>query len=672
MPGSIPLIALIGYPNSGKSTLMNRLTGAKKAIVSKQAHTTRDLNFGEDFWEGYYLRFVDTGGLIPDPEDKIQKQVQIKSWTAIEQADILIWLIDRKQNPEILSQDIYQRVWKTGKPLIVAINKVDDPNLDVSESEYAFLGGDEFINISCNTGYGLDLLMEAIMKQVKKAGFSPSNRLVGISSFDFKPPKARKTKTVKPLKEGGFMVIRDETGMYESNFDDLNVYEEDKGKTSNIENLIFDLSGVVFSGKSLNKEVFEFIKYFKYLKKKVYYLSNLSLDEIEGLKQFPVWKFFSGGFPGKNGELETLKPSTRAFHQFISEFKIDPEKSLFIDDSIENIKTAQSLKFKTCLYSKGLDLYQFYQEFLGAEIPKVLFLGKPNVGKSSLFNLLSKSQLQIVTDVAGTTLSVNDTLIKRNYTFKAVIEVNENLFVPGLDNQTSFEEFEISIAKSYILLDSVGIRRISQRKFEAENFATFRTIQTAKQADVICLVLDASQSLTHQDQVVAGIVSESKKGVVIIANKSDLTTPERKTSFYKEFETKFNFFKIKDFLWVSATQPIISNTEDEVTEKIFSTIDQALIQTSTKIEKTEIRKLFNYIMKQKPPKKLRNKRKPVIYDLVYASSKPPTFFLLLKDPETIHKSYLRFLENLIRKNFNFSNSEIVVKTKKIDQTLILS
>src|SRR6056297_2729032 len=166
----IPLIALIGTPNSGKSTLLNHLTGLK-AVTAMEAHTTRDLNYGEDFWEGMFMRFVDTGGLVPDPKDQIQKEVQVKSWSAISQADLLIWVIDRKTDPDTLSQEIVQRVWQTGKPFVVAINKVDDPKLEASLADYAFLGTDSFVNISCNTGYGFNRLMDLVLKELLELGF---------------------------------------------------------------------------------------------------------------------------------------------------------------------------------------------------------------------------------------------------------------------------------------------------------------------------------------------------------------------------------------------------------------------------------------------------------------------------------------------------------------------
>jgi small GTP-binding protein len=241
----IPLIALIGIPNSGKSTLLNHLTG-KKVVTAMEAHTTRDLNYGEDFWEGMFMRFVDTGGLVPDPKDKIQKEVQIKSWSAISQADLLIWVIDRKTDPDTLSLNIVQRVWQTGKPFIIAINKVDDLKLEASVANYAFLGGDGFVNISCNTGYGFNNLMDLVLENLLKLGFKQNFD----REFNFYTKKEKKKKSrlknVEKSADGDYYIVRNQQGLFESvNKNLFEGKEDEEKKFKKIENLVFDLGGVL-------------------------------------------------------------------------------------------------------------------------------------------------------------------------------------------------------------------------------------------------------------------------------------------------------------------------------------------------------------------------------------------------------------------------------------------
>jgi small GTP-binding protein len=236
-----PTIAIVGFPNSGKSTLLNRLTG-KKAIVAMEAHTTRDLNYGEDFWDGLYLKFIDTGGIVPDPQDKIQKAVQIKSWGAIAEADLLLWVIDRNQDPETLSQNIIQRLWKTGKPFIVAVNKVDDPNKSIDIAGYAFLGAKDYINISCNIGLGLSDLMDSIVENLLKLGFE-KNLKAEYEGTDYEKFYIKKLKEIERAKDGKYYVVRADDGLFQS----VTNYEKDEDEIAKVENLICDLNGVLIS-----------------------------------------------------------------------------------------------------------------------------------------------------------------------------------------------------------------------------------------------------------------------------------------------------------------------------------------------------------------------------------------------------------------------------------------
>jgi phosphoglycolate phosphatase-like HAD superfamily hydrolase len=224
---------------------------------------------------------------------------------------------------------------------------------------------------------------------------------------------------------------------------------------------------------------------------------------------------------------------------------------------------------------------------------------------------------------------------------------------------------KIVLEKKYTLLDSTGIRRPGQRTFGAETFATLNTIEEAYKADVICMVVDGSEPLAHQDQVVAGIVKESGKGVVVLVNKADLVPEDTRVLFQKQFEHKFAFLKIKKFIWVSAKTGVGIN-------QIWDNIDLALEERAQNISREELRRLFNFLMKQKPPKKLRLEKRPVVYDLLYYNDSTPTFELLVKNKQTIHWSYLRFLENTLRANFDFANTEIKVKAVNVARKQVLA
>jgi HAD superfamily hydrolase (TIGR01509 family) len=522
----IPVVALIGLPNSGKSTLLNRFTGSHKAIVAREAHTTRDVNWGQDFFEGLHIKFVDTGGLVPDPEDAIQKQVQIKSWSAISQADLLVWVIDRKQDPETISQEILQRVWKTGKPFIIGINKVDDPNLDKSVADYAFLGGNNFVNFSCNTGYGLNELMDAIVDELVKLGFEQSFE-TQVEVIKKKRKKQRGLKEVKKAEDGTFYLTRDEENLFE-------IIEEEGIKDDySISDIVVDLYGVVFdSAKNINSEVEEFLLKCKASNKNLYYLSNCKSETIEKLKQNRLWKYFSGGLTSQSAGV--YKPDLEIFRLLVDTYDLLPASTLFIDDSLENVRAAEGFGMNSGHYVPGYtDLWKVLAEAEKRryDTPKIIFLGKPNVGKSTLFNAMVGEQIQIVTDIAGTTMSVNDTLISRD--FETILELQTG------DGEDSSET--ILQQQKYILLDSVGIRKPGKRTFGAENFGTYRSIQTAHESDVICLVVDGSQPLSHQDQVVAGIAKEARKGLVVVVNKSDLLEAKTRKNLFTSLRPGSSF-----------------------------------------------------------------------------------------------------------------------------------
>jgi HAD superfamily hydrolase (TIGR01509 family) len=481
----IPLVALIGLPNAGKSTMVNRLTNGKLAIVAKEAHTTRDLNYGEVDWDGKYFRIVDTGGLVPDPEGPIQKEVQIKSWAAIKEADMLVWVIDRKQNIDTISDKIMQRIWRTKKPYIVVINKVDDPNLDKMPEDYAKLGGLALMNVSCNIGYGLGDLCDKILEVL--IANDMGDNLQQKVSWDFvehlKPKIDRRLKSVEKRMDGTY-IVRGADGIYES----FNAREEIK-EDNIVDNLVFDFYRVVFTDAldetinaltqqytlrapqqkalkviyndkydhkitdqqfidemskiigqkidydtvkdlwiSLVKEIpatTNFIKNQRLMGKNIYYITNIGRS-IEARRQSPIYRFFDGGIA--SCEVGFKKPDIEIYEALLEKYDLDPKKSCFIDDIPENVEAARKTGMKGIVYLDGVtDLQLELDRVEGktATPPKILFLGKPNVGKSSLFNAMVGQEIQIVTNIAGTTLSVNEIEIERKKKFTRSIMVKK-------------------------------------------------------------------------------------------------------------------------------------------------------------------------------------------------------------------------------------------------------
>ena len=159
----LPLLALVGRPNVGKSTLFNRLAGGRKAIVHDQPGVTRDRNYGEAEWRGRRFLLVDTGGFEPDPETSLQRQIQEQSLLAIEEADVILLLLDGKTGLSPIDRDAVQRLRQVKKPIFFAANKIDTVAKQSLLFEFYRLGLNEVFSLSAEHGLGLDRLMDCVV-----------------------------------------------------------------------------------------------------------------------------------------------------------------------------------------------------------------------------------------------------------------------------------------------------------------------------------------------------------------------------------------------------------------------------------------------------------------------------------------------------------------------------
>src|SRR6185503_13157218 len=121
----LPLVAIVGRPNVGKSTIFNRLTGERKAIVGDEPGITRDRIYGEVEWSGKQFAIVDTGGIVPDDEAEIPTNILKQAALAIEESRALIWVVDARSGITPLDEELAKVLRQTGKPVLVVANKVD-------------------------------------------------------------------------------------------------------------------------------------------------------------------------------------------------------------------------------------------------------------------------------------------------------------------------------------------------------------------------------------------------------------------------------------------------------------------------------------------------------------------------------------------------------------------
>ncbi|HZS99769.1 MAG TPA: ribosome biogenesis GTPase Der [Terriglobales bacterium] len=158
------LLAIVGRPNVGKSTLFNRLVGSRRAIVGDEPGITRDRLYGETEWRGRAFRVVDTGGIIPEDKDFIPSEIFRQARVALDEAAAIVMVVDGRTEIAAPDLELARLLRKTGKPLFLAVNKVDSDKQIALEGEFHRLGLNELFSISAEHGRGIDDLLDAFLK----------------------------------------------------------------------------------------------------------------------------------------------------------------------------------------------------------------------------------------------------------------------------------------------------------------------------------------------------------------------------------------------------------------------------------------------------------------------------------------------------------------------------
>jgi GTP-binding protein len=166
---SRPTVAIVGRPNVGKSTLFNRILGGRAAIVSEHAGTTRDRHFGEAEWTGRHFWLVDTGGLVPDSHEAMDKAIRRQVESALTEADLILFLVDGREGMHPVDQAVAERLRRAGRPVLVAVNKLDQLPATTAQHEFHALGFGDPIPVSASVGKGSGDLLDAIVAKLPAA-----------------------------------------------------------------------------------------------------------------------------------------------------------------------------------------------------------------------------------------------------------------------------------------------------------------------------------------------------------------------------------------------------------------------------------------------------------------------------------------------------------------------
>lgn len=452
----VPVISLVGRPNVGKSTLFNRLTKSRKALVTDIPGTTRDRKEELVRWGAYNFLLVDTGGMGFGDKGDFSKEVEIQIDQAVRNSDVIWMLVDIKEGWNPFDATLYRHVVNSRKHHLILVNKADNPARVKEIVEFYRLGSDNLIPVSATHGTGIEEALEQSAEGCPRM-------VVGASQQD-------------------------------------------------------------------------------------------SMPEGEGSR--PV---------------------------------------------------------------------------------RVAFLGRPNVGKSSLINNITGQSRMIVSPIAGTTREAND--------------IPLNVF-----------------GRKYLLVDTAGIRRKARTTEYLEKIGVLQSIGALKLVDVAVLVLDGGSDLSMQDAKIAQYIQDHDRAVVLAVNKWDLALQGHAKKRHKIREKEIEDQIRQRFRFIDHASIVRTNALDGTgMRKLFREIDNAAMQFQKRIQTADLNRVVQSAMLRSPPPGRGRFPGKVFYGLQTRSA-PPTFKFFTSFPEKITESYTRFMKNQLRFHFGFNGSPIRVqwegKTKK--------
>jgi GTP-binding protein len=499
----LPVVAVVGRPNVGKSTLFNRLIGRRQAIVEDKARTTRDRMYGDTDWNGRRFVIVDTGGLEVDTADPIEMKVQEQARLAIREADVIVFLVDAITGLTPADLEAAELLRTARSPVIVAVNKVDNTQREADAAEFWSMGWEETYSISASHGRGTGDLLDAIVWAL--------------------PPETEAEIARKKREDEADEWARDMAA-------------------GRIEPYVV---GAVGNAVDIDDDE----------------AAEAELKRFEGV---------DGG-----GTVEARWDAAIAAES-------------------EDAPAA------------------------------IAFVGRPNVGKSSLLNSLLGEDRAIVSEVPGTTRDAIDTTL-------------------------AWGRSEV------VLIDTAGIKRRGRVASgpAAERFSTLRALKAIGRADVAVLVIDAVEGLTAQDAHVAGYVVEEGKGLVIAVNKWDLVESKTDRTFDQYVEWIHNEVPFLDFA------PLVSISA-KTGQRVGRVLEMAVDiwgERRKRISTGELNRVLRTAAERVVPPIVKGRR-PKLFYMTQAGVAPPTFVFFANDAAAIHFSYRRYLENQLREEFGFAGTPI--------------
>ena len=263
---------------------------------------------------------------------------------------------------------------------------------------------------------------------------------------------------------------------------------------------------------------------------------------------------------------------------------------------------------------------------------KVALIGRPNVGKSSIFNTLVGEERSIVSDVAGTTRDAIDTPVIRE-------------------------------GQKFLFIDTAGMRRKARIDEPIEKYSIIRSLRAVDRSDVVLMVIDAIDGVTEQDKKIAGYAHEAGKGIVLVVNKWDLYDKDNTSTlrYTENLRRELVFMQYAPVVFVSA---MTKQRIHRLPEVIHYVAEQNAMRISTSV----LNQVVEDAIAINPPPTEKGQRLKILY-ATQVKIKPPTFVILVNEPEIMHFSYQRYLENKLREAFGFEGTplQMIIRGKNEEE-----
>ena len=439
-----PIVAIVGRPNVGKSTLFNIFANSRISIVEDTPGVTRDRLYADTEWLDNEFMMVDTGGIEIMNTDKIAVSIRQQAQIAIAEADVILFVCDARAGITHEDAEVAKMLRQSKKPIVLAINKADSPKQEMEIFEFYNLGIGEPIPVSAANHLGLGDLLDAVVEK----------------------------------------------------FPETSAYGEDGNE-----------------------------------------------DEI-----------------------------------------------------------------------------------------KVALIGRPNVGKSSIFNTLVGEERSIVSDVARTTRDAIDTPVIRE-------------------------------GQKFLFIDTAGMRRKARIDEPIEKYSIIRSLRAVDRSDVVLMVIDAIDGVTEQDKKIAGYAHEAGKGIVLVVNKWDLYDKDNTSTlrYTENLRRELVFMQYAPVVFVSA---MTKQRIHRLPEVIHYVAEQNAMRISTSV----LNQVVEDAIAINPPPTEKGQRLKILY-ATQVKIKPPTFVIFVNEPEIMHFSYQRYLENKLREAFGFEGTplQMIIRGKNEEE-----